>query len=335
MSHYHPPFDITLDMLQLVEEIGEILGRWSVLERPDSPQLRRSNRIRTIQASLEIENNTLSLEQITALLEGKRVLGSPREIQEVRNAFTAYEQMNQWQTDSCDHLLEAHAMLMAGLLDYPGQFRTRGVGIYQGENVVHMAPPASQIPRLMTDLFNGLKSESVHPLIASCVFHYEFEFIHPFMDGNGRVGRLWQTLILSQWKPTLAYLPVESVIRDRQEGYYQALLDSDQAANSTAFIRFMLHALLTAMTEVALTDQVSDQVSDQVKRLLDSLNAGQALKATELMARLNLNHRPSFRRHYIKPALAAKLIEMTQPDSPRSPQQKYRLTVKGIALLDN
>ena len=339
MSHYHPPFDITPDMLQLVEEIGEILGRWSVLKRPDSPQLRRRNRIRTIQASLEIENNTLSLEQITALLEGKRVLGPPREIQEVRNAFAAYEQMNQWQAESGDHLLEAHALLMAGLLDYPCQFRTRGVGIYRGENLVHRAPPASQIPRLMTELFSWLKSEPIHPLIASCVFHYELEFIHPFMDGNGRVGRLWQTLILSHWKPVLAYLPVESVIRDRQAGYYQALVDSDHVANSTAFIRFMLHALLTAMKEVALTDQVSDQVTDQVtdqvKRLLDLLNTGQALKATELMARLNLTHRPTFRKHYLKAALAAELIEMTQPNSPRSPQQKYRLTAKGIALRYN
>jgi len=332
LTIYHPPFDITPDILHLVEEIGEALGRWSALKMPDSPLLRRSNRIRTIQASLEIENNTLSLEQITALLDGKRVFGSPREIQEVRNAFAAYDQMNQWQADSRDHFLEAHAVLMAGLLDYPGRFRTSGVGIYRGKNLVHMAPPASQISRLMVELFQWLKSKPVPPLIASCVFHYELEFIHPFIDGNGRVGRLWQTLILSRWKPALAYLPVETVIRDRQDGYYQALVDSDRAANSTPFIVFMLQTLLTAMEEVVPTDQVTVQVTDQVKRLLSLLNAGQALKATDLMARLNLNHRPTFRTNYLKPALAAELIEMTQPDSPRSPQQKYRLTSKAIRL---
>ena len=329
MTHYHPPFDITPDILHLVEEIGEALGRWSALKMPDSPQLRRNNRIRTIQASLEIENNTLSLEQITALLDGKRVLGSPREIQEVQNAFAAYDQINQWQADNCDHFLEAHAMLMAGLVNHPGNFRTSGVGIYRGQNLVHMAPPASQISRLMTELFNWLKYDPAHPLIASCVFHYELEFIHPFIDGNGRMGRLWQTLILSQWKPTLAYLPVESVIRDRQANYYQALADSDHAANSTPFIGFMLQALLTAVEEMAPTDQVTDRV----KRLLGLLNAGQTLKVTEMMARLNLNHRQTFRTNYLKPALAAELIEMTQPDSPRSPRQKYRLTPKGATLL--
>ena len=335
MSHYHPPFDITSDILHLVEEIGEALGRWSVLEKQDSPQLRLRSRIRTIQASLEIENNTLNLDQITALLEGKRVLGSPREIQEVRNAFVAYDKMKQWQADSCDHLREAHAVLMAGLVDYPGQFRTRGVGIYRDHKLVHMAPPASQLLRLMTELFNWLKSKAVHPLIASCVFHYEFEFIHPFVDGNGRVGRLWQTLILSQWKPTLAYLPVETVIRDQQAGYYQALIDSDHTANSTPFIRFMLQTLLTAIEKVAPTDQVIDQVTDQVKHLLAILNTTPALKAIELMERLNLKHRPTFRANYLKPALAAKLIEMTKPNSPRSPQQKYRLTPKGATLLSS
>jgi len=334
VKHYQPPFDITPEILHLVEEIGEALGRWEVLELHDSPKLRRSNRIRTIQASLEIENNTLNLEQITALLDGKRVLGLPREIQEVRNAFAAYEQMNQWQADNLEHFLEAHALLMAGVLDYSGKFRNSGVGIYRGKNLVQMAPPASQISRLMAELFNWLKSEPVHPLIASSVFHYELEFIHPFTDGNGRMGRLWQTLILSKWKPALAYLPVETVILDQQTGYYQALLDSDKMANSTPFISFLLQALLTAIKEIATTVQVSVQVSVQVKRLLNLLNTGKELKATELMADLNLNHRQSFRTNYLKPALLAELIEMTQPNSPKSPQQKYRITPKGTDLLN-
>jgi Fic family protein len=235
MTNYNPPFDFTHDIIDLVEKIGEALGHWSAFGMSDSPQLRRSNRIRTIQASLEIENNTLSVEQVTAVLDGKRVLGLPKEIKEVQNAFLAYEQMNQWQADNYEHLLAAHAVLMDGLLD--------------------MAPPASQVSRLMNDLLNWLKSEPIHPLIASCIFHYEFEFIHPFADGNGRMGRLWQTLILSNWKPIFAYLPVETVIRDKQAAYYQALRDSDQAANSTRFVKFMLQALLTAMEDLTPNNQ--------------------------------------------------------------------------------
>lgn len=331
MSGYQPPFTITPAILRLVEEIVEHLGHWSVSAGELSPRLRRSNRIRTIQASLAIENNTLSVEQVTAVLAGKRVLGLPREIQEVRNAFAAYEQMNRWQSSSVDDLLAAHGVLMAGLLDRAGQFRTSKVGIYRGEALVHMAPPAKRVPGLMRDLLDWLARGEVPPLVASCVFHYEFEFIHPFADGNGRMGRLWQTLILSRWKPLLAYLPVETVIREQQAAYYQALAESDGAAEATPFVSFMLQALLTAMGEVALTDQVSDQVSDQVKRLLAALRDAKTLKAAELMTRLNLQHRPTFRNNYLNPALAAGLIEMTQPDSPRSPAQQYRLTAKGRA----
>ena len=331
MSGYRPPFTITPAILRLVEEIVESLGHWSVSAGELSPRLRRSNRIRTIQASLAIENNTLSVEQVTAVLAGKRVLGLPREIQEVRNAFAAYEQLNRWQPSSVDDLLAAHGDLMAGLLDGAGQFRTGKVGIYRGETLVHMAPPAKRVPGLMRDLLDWLARGEVPPLVASCVFHYEFEFIHPFADGNGRMGRLWQTLILSRWKPLLAYLPVETVIREQQVAYYQALAESDGAAEATPFVAFMLQALLTAMGEVALTDQVSDQATDQVKRLLAAFRDAKALKAAELMARLGLQHRPTFRNNYLNPALAAGLIEMTQPDSPRSPVQQYRLTAKGRA----
>jgi len=331
MSGYRPPFTITPAILRLVEEIVESLGHWSVSAGELSPRLRRSNRIRTIQASLAIENNTLSVEQVTAVLAGKRVLGLPREIQEVRNAFAAYEKLNRWQPSSVDDLLAAHGDLMTGLLDGAGQFRTGKVGIYRGETLVHMAPPAKRMPSLMRDLLDWLARGEVPPLVASCVFHYEFEFIHPFADGNGRMGRLWQTLILSRWKPLLAYLPVETVIREQQVAYYQALAESDGAAEATPFVAFMLQALLTAMGEVALTDQVSDQATDQVKRLLAAFRDAKALKAAELMARLGLQHRPTFRNNYLNPALAAGLIEMTQPDSPRSPVQQYRLTAKGRA----
>ena len=326
MRPYQPPLTLTSHMLALVAEIAEQVGRLTVGQEVAAltPQLRRGNRIRTIQASLAIENNTLSVEQVTAVLDGKRVLGLPREIQKVRNAFAAYEAMPGWQPHSQADLLAAHGLLMQGLIDDAGRYRQGGVGIYREGRLLHMAPPASRVASLMQDLLRWLGASDWHPLIASCVFHYEFEFIHPFADGNGRMGRLWQTLMLSQWRPVLAYLPVETVIRDQQEAYYAALSTADQAAEATPFVEFMLAALRQALVEAGQSDQVADQVSDQVARLLQALPSGAALKSSELMQRLGLSHRPTFTQNYLKPALAAGLIEMTDPASPRSPAQQYR-----------
>lgn len=264
---YQPPFTITPAILQRVAEIVELVTRWSISGGGSlSPQLRRNNRIRTIQASLAIENNSLSIEQVTAVLEGKQVLGLPREIQEVRNAFAAYERLLNWEPHSRDDLLRAHGLLMAGLVDQAGSFRAGGVGIYNNKGLVHMAPPASLVPGQVAELLTWLESAAVHPLIASCIFHYEFEFIHPFADGNGRMGRLWQTLILSKWQPMLAYLPVESVVRLRQDAYYKALADADTAASSTPFIEFMLLALQDAMTEALGTasEKASEKTSEKI-----------------------------------------------------------------------
>lgn len=340
---YEPPFTITPAVLNRVAEISELLGRWNATASSGvapSPRLRREQRIRSIQASLAIENNSLSVEQVTAVLDGKHVLAPPREVQEVRNAFVAYERLPEWRADSADDLLQAHALLMSGLLDTPGQWRSGGVGIYRGERLVHMAPPAARVATGVSDLLAWLGRTDTHPLVASCVFHYEFEFIHPFADGNGRMGRLWQTLVLSHWQSALAWLPVETVIRERQDEYYAALAASDRASDATAFVEFMLGALATALQQAVQreantgrdTDQVSDQVSDQVDeavaRLLEVLGAGETLKAAELMQRLGLRHRPTFRAHYLNPALAAGWIEMTDPNAPRSPMQKYRRTQK-------
>lgn len=322
---YEPPFTLTSRILALVAEIGESLGRWSARSgQPAHPALRRENRLRTIQASLAIENNSLTLEQVTALISGKRVLGPAREIQEVRNAFAAYDAMPSWRPWSAKDLLAAHKTIMAGLVSRPGHYRSGSVGIAQGATVVHLAPPATRVPGLMNDLLAWVKRTDTHPLIASCVFHYEFEFIHPFEDGNGRLGRLWQTLMLSQWKPMMAWLPVETVIRERQAQYYAALAASDKAGQSTVFIEFMLESLLQAFNEAAVTDQVADQVTDQVKALVKCLAKG-ALTALECMEKLGLAHRPTFRQNYLQPALDKGLIERTVPDKPNSPRQQYRV----------
>lgn len=251
MGRYQPPLTLTPHMLALVAEIAEQIGRLSAGQEAAvlTPQLRRGNRIRSIQASLAIENNTLSVEQVTAVLDGKRVLGLPRDIQEVRNAFAAYEAMPDWNPASRADLLAAHGRLLHGLIDDAGHFRRGGVGIYRGEQLMHMAPPANRVAQLVDDLLGWLAATDLHPLLASCVFHYEFEFIHPFADGNGRMGRLWQTLILSRWRPVLAWLPVESVIRDRQDDYYTALSAADSAAEATPFVEFMLQALRQALGE--------------------------------------------------------------------------------------
>ncbi len=331
--NYQPPYTITPAILNLVAEISELIGRYTMLaEQNLTPRLRRENRIRTIQASLAIENNTLTLEQVTAVIDGKRVLGLPREIQEVRNAFAAYEAMDNWHPASEADLLVAHSLLMSMLVDQPGVFRSGGVGIFRGEHPVHTAPPADRVPYLMVDLLDWLKRSEEHPLINSCLFHYELEFIHPFADGNGRMGRLWQTLILRQWKPLLGYLPVETVIRERQNEYYRALAEADERADAAPFVEFMLQALRDAMREAGDTDQVSDQVTDQVKMLLEAIGSSE-LSGSELMKALGLSHRPTFRANYLNPAMEGGWLERTQPGSPRSPTQRYRLSAKaGIWL---
>ena len=263
---YQPPFQLTHTMMRHVACIGELIGTWKAANQNQLvPELRRGNRIKTIQASLAVEQNTLTLEQVTAVIEGKTVLGLPKEIQEVRNAFAAYEALEHWHPYQIDDLLAAHALLLHGLIDDAGHWRSKGAGIYRGEQLVHMAPPASQIPRLMADLFEWLANTDAHPLIASAAFHYEFEFIHPFGDGNGRIGRLWQTLILSHWQPMLAFLPVETVIKHRQQTYYQLLTESDQKSDCSAFIEFLLQAIEDSLQEAINTQPDTEKTRVQMR----------------------------------------------------------------------
>lgn len=338
---YQPPYTITSKIIHLVAQISESIGQLTVLSQiQESLRLRRVNRIRTIQGSLAIEGNTLSEAQITAILDGKQVIAPPKEIQEVRNAIKAYEAFQQWQPASEDDLLQAHYILMAGLIDELGQYRRGGVGVMSGNEVIHMAPPAGQVPRLMGDLLQWLAQNNEHPLIQSSIFHYEFEFIHPFADGNGRMGRLWQTLILSRWNPIFANIPVESLIYQHQQAYYAALQASTDQTDVAPFIEFMLQMIFDAIRtsgtltvhSVQASDhadvQVTVQASDQVKRLI-GLMQQQDYSLTELMQLVGLVHRPTFQKNYINPALEAGLIERTQPDKPKSPQQRYRLKVSS------
>lgn len=330
---YIPPYEMTNLITHCIADISEGIGRiMAVAETPFLPKLRRENRIKTIQASLAIENNSLTLEQVTDVIDGKRVLGNPKEIQEVRNAFAAYEALNDWEPGLLDDLLSAHAILMKGLTDEAGRLRKGGVGVFAGKKVVHMAPPAKRVPGLVADLLDWIKKTDEHPLVTSCVFHYELEFIHPFTDGNGRMGRLWQTLILQKWKQVFAWLPVETVIKERQAEYYQVLAKCDKEGKSTLFIEFILKSLVATLAELSESDQVADHVSDQVKGLVKFLGRKE-LGALELMGGLKLSHRPTFRKNYLTPALEGGWVERDQPDSPRSPNQRYRLTSKGERLL--
>ncbi|MDE0342771.1 MAG: Fic family protein [Deltaproteobacteria bacterium] len=328
-----PPYTLTPIILDLAERIGEAIGRAEDTAVQADLLLRRANRIRTIHGSLAIEGNTLTEEQVSTILEGRPVIAPLREVQEVRNAIKAYEQFPQWNPGREADLLSGHGVLMAGLLDAPGRYRRGGVGVMGPAEVHHIGPPADRVSHLMSNLLSWLDSTEEHPLIASSVFHYEFEFIHPFEDGNGRMGRLWQTLILTRWKPLFAHVPVESLVHARQSEYYEAIRDSSARGESTPFIVFMLEAILEAVRGFGATDQDSDQVSDQVGRLLATLRDGPKT-ATKLMAAFGLSHRPTFRENYIRPALGAGLIEMTRPESPTARNQKYRLTARGRAFKD-
>ena len=246
------PFQITSNILKLTAEISELVGRMGTLtDVARSPQLRRSNRIKTIYSSLAIEQNTLSLEQVTAVLSGKRVLAPPKDVAEVQNAFEIYDRLDELDPYSIDDLLTAHAVMMRGLRDDAGEFRTRPVGVVDNQgNILHIGTLPAYVPQLVAELLDWAENNDNPLLIKSCVFHYEFELIHPFADGNGRVGRLWHTLLLSRWNPMFAWVPVESIIHDRQSDYYKAINESNNAADSTCFIEFMLSAVKSALLEI-------------------------------------------------------------------------------------
>lgn len=275
MRNKKPPFEITTAILDEVAEIAELVGHVNAsLGLSTNPTLRRTNRIRTIYSSLAIEQNTLSLEQVTAVLSGKRVIAPPKDIAEVKNAYEIYEMMDSLDPYSVDDLLNAHGVMTRGLVEESGCFRSRPVGVVDKQgNVLHFGTLPDYVPGLVTELLDWVHDSDYHMLIKSCVFHYEFELIHPFADGNGRIGRLWHTLLLTKWKPMFAWLPVESIIHDRQDEYYAAINRSNSEAESTAFIEFMLSAIKEALLEaeqVGNTENMSTEAQRwyQIERFL-------------------------------------------------------------------
>ena len=266
MRNKKPPFEITNAMIDHVAEIAELVGRLtSTNQLSTNPTLRRTNRIRTIHGSLAIEQNTLTLEQVTAVLNGKQVLAPPKDIAEVKNAYEIYERLDELNPYSVDDLLTAHSIMTRGLVGESGVFRSKPVGVVDQEgHILHFGTLPQYVPDLVMELLDWVKSSDVHMLIRSCVFHYEFELIHPFADGNGRVGRLWHTLLLSKWNPAFAWLPVESIIHNRQQEYYESINASNAAGESTVFIEFMLSAIKASLIDaISASDEMSDGTIDK------------------------------------------------------------------------
>ena len=285
---YIPPFTITDAIASLIADIAEQVGLLTATtDNLPTPHLRKENRIKTIQSSLAIENNSMSVEQVTAIIEGKRVLGAPNEIQEVKNAIDAYELLLELNPYKEKDLLKAHKLMMADLVKENGRYRQGGVGVFDGKKCVHLAPPAERVPSLMGDLLNWVKQTKTHPIVSSCVFHYEFEFIHPFADGNGRMGRMWQTLLLMQWKPVFAWIPVETIVKEHQQEYYDAIAKSDAEANSTAFITFMLQCLKQALLEMKESNQKSNWKSN--RKILVAMRRNPKVTIRELQEETGLS----------------------------------------------
>ena len=299
---YIPPFNITERILHLISEISEQVGSLNSRIGNDapSPMLRKKNQIRTIHSSLAIENNTLSLKQVTDIIDGKHVLGAPDEIQEVKNAIEAYQLMPQLDAFKEKDLLKAHGLMMSQLVRNAGRYRQEGVGVFDSNgNCLHMAPSPDRVPELMGDLFHWVKSCKTHPLVYSCVFHYEFEFIHPFIDGNGRMGRYWQTMLLSRWKGIFSWIPVETIVKEHQEEYYSVIDKCDAAGESTLFVEFMLQCLLEAMENYSEPEgEVSEELHDKFPELsekaievIETIHAHRSFNAAEIGEHIGLSER--------------------------------------------
>lgn len=328
MDNYIPPFDITNIMLDRISSIMKKIGKLdNYKDLNKMPVLRRNNRIRSIHSSLAIEANSLSFDQVKDIIDGKKVIGPQDEIQEVKNAYEAYKLIKEVNQYSIKDLKKVHGVMTYLTVDESGEFRKGNEGVFDEKgNCIHICPPPEQVDELMKQLFKWMEDNNgiVHPLILSSVFHYEFVFIHPFKDGNGRTARLWQNVILSNWEEIFEYVPIESQIKKYQEEYYLAIANCDHNGNSTEFIEFMLKMIDETLEDLMdSTSLQASHVSSYVNKLLDVMESGVAMTTSELMEKLNMKSRISFRDNYLNPALENGLIKMTNPDKPTSKNQMY------------
>jgi len=327
VGDYKPPFTITNEILSYVSSVSEKIGRITATNNLEAkPHLRKNNRIKSIHSSLKIEANSLTLGQVRDVINGKMVLGEQREIQEVKNAYAAYEQLSEIDPYDIQHLKKFHGIMTKYLVEESGEFRLGEEGVFNGDQCVFMAPPARFVPQLMEELFCWIKiaQNDVHPLILSSVFHYEFVFIHPFADGNGRMARLWQTAILSKWKPIFEYIPIESQIEKFQDQYYEAISRCHADGSSTIFIEFMLQQINKILEEISVQmSGENEKLSEAVKKLLGVMEYDVPYTSKELMEKMGLRSREGFRRNYLSPAVELNLIKMTIPDKPNSRNQRY------------
>lgn len=327
MESYNPPFTITNEILTYVSSISEKIGRIVATSNLETkPHLRRNNRIKSIHSSLKIEANSLSLGQVRDVINGKTVLGEQKEIQEVKNAYAAYELFSEINPYSISDLKKLHGIMTKYVVAESGEFRRGSEGVFKGEQCIFMAPSPKFVQELMEDLFCWMQEsrDTVHPLILSSVFHYEFVFIHPFADGNGRMARLWHTILLSKWKPIFEYIPIESRIEKFQEEYYDAIAKCHVEGESTSFIQFMLSQIDKIMDEISVQiNEESGYVSEHIKKLLEVMEYDVPYTGNVLMEKLGLKSKEGFRRNYLSPAIEMNLIRMSVPDKPNSRNQRY------------
>jgi len=323
---YKPPFSITNEMLSRSISITEKLGKitsFQSLKR--MPTLRRNNKIHSIHSSLAIEANSLTLGQVRDVIAGKSVIGPQKEIQEVKNAYKAYEMIQEYDCYKEGDLLKAQGILTYLTVEDSGKYRTHGEGVFDGEKVIFVAPPQNMVPLLMKDLFNWLKNDNETPmLLKSCIFHYEFIFIHPFSDGNGRTARLWQNVLLTTWNSLFEYIPIESLIKKYQNEYYETITQCHAKGNSDQFVEFLLRVIDETLDEV-ITDvqKESTNISYQVNKLLAVMEPDIPLSANEIMDRLEIKSKETLRNSFLNPAIENGLVRMMIPNKPNSKNQRY------------
>lgn len=327
MSDYTPPYQITDKTLSLVAVISEKIGRITERSNLDAkPHLRKNNKIKSIHSSLAIEANSLTLGDVKDVINGRLVLGTEKEIQEVKNAYAAYDEVSSIDVYNINELKRLHGIMTKYVADVSGEFRHGEEGVFNGDKCIFMAPPAKFVPGQMEDLFSWMKEsrDKIHPLILSSVFHYEFVFIHPFTDGNGRMARLWHTAILTKWQPIFEFIPIESQIEKFQNGYYDAIAECHTNGNSTAFIEFILEQINVILDEVSVTVTApGNNVSEYVNKLLSVMEYDTLYTSNEILSLLRLKSKETLRKNYLTPAIRDNLIIMTEPDKPNSRNQRY------------